>query len=213
MLEIIIRNNMGVVKDLSGQTFNGITAVRITGINKHNNRIWEFICHCGKRFKTVGSQVSTGHTKSCGCSTRSHGDHGTLFYKRWVGMRNRCLNVNDKQYKHWGGRGIKICKRWEEYLNFKEDMFESFKPELSLDRINVNGDYSPENCRWATIIEQNRNKRNNTLIDTPKGKMSVIEAAEAFGIKETALHYRIKNQPYELWFVKKYQSWKSKRSL
>lgn len=91
-------------------------------------------------------------------------------------------------------------------------MFPTFQEHLSLDRIDVNGNYEPSNCKWATITEQNRNKRNNTIIDTPKGKMTVIEAAETFGIKETALHYRIKNQPYELWFVKKYESWNNKKA-
>lgn len=80
-------------------------------------------------------------------------------YLKWCAMKRRCFNKNEKCYKNWGGRGITVCEKWLSFENFARDMGPSFKPGLSLDRIDVNGNYEPNNCRWVTLAEQNRNKR------------------------------------------------------
>lgn len=107
-------------------------------------------------------------------------------YRSWKVMRNRCERQNDKQYKDYGGRGIKVCQRWKEFANFLEDM--GLRPEgTSLDRIDNNGDYTIENCRWATRAEQGLNRRDNRLVNYQGCLMPLKKACDLSGIKyETA---------------------------
>ncbi|KKN11690.1 hypothetical protein LCGC14_1023970 [marine sediment metagenome] len=123
------------------------------------------------------------------------GVYGTPFYKTWVNMKTRCYNANSPDYKRYGGRGIEVCVRWKDsFVNFYLDMYSTYKKKLTLDRIDNNKNYSPDNCRWATRKEQARNTRN---IDRAKkitfrGEAKTIrEWAEKFGIKRTTLDARI----------------------
>lgn len=127
-------------------------------------------CYCGKEFRSRFSRIKTGHTKSCGChkteSITTHGLTKHRLYKAWFDMKKRCIDINSKAYEYYGGRGIKVCDRWLKVENFIEDMFPTFQEGLSLDRIDNNKGYSPDNCRWATKETQSRNTRkirkNNT---------------------------------------------------
>lgn len=127
---------------------------------------WLCLCDCGNE-KFVGSQnLRNGSTKSCGClrkeylrdSRTTHGYTNTGVYRSWSQMKNRCSNPNYIGYESYGGRGIKYCERWEKFENFLYDMGD--RPlKTSLDRIDVNGNYEPSNCRWATVKEQSANRR------------------------------------------------------
>ncbi len=145
-----------------------------------------FQCECGKRGVFNCHKVKTGHTRSCGCfraeksSQRlkqnangvTHGGCHTEAYKSWQKMKSRCENKADRGYQNYGGRGIVVCERWQSFAMFLEDMGE--RPAgMSIDRIDVNGNYEPRNCKWATRFEQARNKRTNRIL-TVNGVSRII---------------------------------------
>ena len=117
------------------------------------------VCECGRESKIQFNALINNRSKSClSCAPKKHGFYGTPTNRVWSGARNRCSNPNNKDYANYGGRGIKMCERWNNFENFLADMGE--KPaHKSLDRINNDGDYEPGNCRWATCSEQNSNQR------------------------------------------------------
>lgn len=197
---------MGRIRDLTGQVFREITFISYQGKTSYGHALWLCKCHCGKQFITVGAQVTntSGTTKGCGCVRKigiiKHGDAGTPFYKCWVDMLHRCNSIKNKHYHNYGGRGIKVCERWFDYLNFKEDMFSSFKTGLSLDRTENSGNYEKSNCRWITMKQQHANTRRNVYIETPNGKITLIELSRKIGINYSTLSFRRrynKNIPYE----------------
>lgn len=160
--------------ELTGQTFGRLTVLRRNGVDKNNGSLWLCICACGKEHTVLGASLSRGIIKSCGClrvdvvraRSTTHGQTSgkkvSPEYVSWAAMITRCGNPNQKDWHSYGGRGIIVCERWREsFENFLEDMGK--KPKgLTLDRIDVNGNYEPGNCRWATSQEQTANKRKRT---------------------------------------------------
>jgi hypothetical protein len=126
-------------------------------------------CSCGELFKTQAHHLRSGNTSSCGCKRREalllsntkHGERHTRIYRIWCNMKSRCTNPNIRSYKNYGANGIDVCKRWESFDLFFEDMNKGYREDLSIDRINPFLGYSKENCRWATPKEQANNKRSN----------------------------------------------------
>lgn len=165
--------------DITRERFGSLVAVKPTYVS--GRRVWECVCDCGGTSYVDVGKLRIGNTKSCGCrkrnvlgeSTTIHGGHGTRTYRIWKAMRTRCRNPKLRQYKDYGGRGITVCARWDSYSNFLIDMGEV--PEgRSIDRIDVDGNYEPSNCRWATSLEQARNTRRNKTV-APVGKTVHIE--------------------------------------
>ena len=116
--------------------------------------------YCDTEFEIRTYLISKNKQKSCGClTTVTHGLRSHRLYKTWAGMKNRCYNEKNPKYKHYGARGIQVCERWLDVKNFIEDMYPSYQEGLTLDRIDVNGNYEPDNCRWATSNTQARNTR------------------------------------------------------
>ena len=147
-------------KDLTGQKFGNLTVIRPDHQMKNHSWVWECLCDCGNIHFVTSSKLNSGHTKSCGCLRKKHGYSKTPEYDAYRHMLNRCYNPANINYKYYGGRGIQVCDRWKENIkNFMEDMGKKPSSEYSLDRINVDENYSPENCRWANKFTQARNKR------------------------------------------------------
>lgn len=158
------------MEDLIGKKF-GLWSV----IGIENNKFLICECECGTIRNVRIGDLKNGKSKSCGCISRKktiernlkHNLSKTKIYGRFKSMMGRCQNKNNKRYKDYGGRGIKVCNSWKEnFINFYNwSLLNGFKENLTLDRIDVNGDYCPENCRWVDYEEQNRNKRNNIIVD------------------------------------------------
>lgn len=156
-------------------------------------------CECGKEKVILYNNMRRGGSTNCGCqrtkaliaSTTSHGLSHTPFYNVWSGMRQRCRDKNHISYYRYGGIGIKSCERWESFENFYADMFETYKPGLTLDRIDNKGDYCPENCRWVDWIEQAKTKSNSTMLDFDGESISLPTLARRFGISQKTLRRRI----------------------
>lgn len=114
---------------------------------------------CGSEFKALTGDIKSGKQKSCGCLKREHNLTKHRLYNLWNGMMARCYNINQDNYKNYGGRGISVCERWHNIENFIEDLYSSFEEGLSLDRLDVNGNYEPENCRWVDKNTQAQHTR------------------------------------------------------
>lgn len=121
---------------------------------------------------------------------KTHGMSGSKPYAVWKTMHNRCKNQSHNRYASYGGMGIKVCKEWSSFEKFWEDMGETYAEGLTLDRIDPNGDYCKENCRWVTQKVQQRNRRNNAIVNSIYGRMTIAELAEVSGIKYQTLESR-----------------------
>ena len=152
-------------------------------------------CECGniveRRLTNIINEKRNQYTISCGCAKRSpkiHGMSNTKEHRAWRHIKERCLNMNSKSYPQYGGRGIKMCDRWRDsFENFFADMGKAPGPEYSIDRINVNGDYEPTNCRWADIITQRRNKTNTIKVLYDGNYITIGELSDITGIKYSTL--------------------------
>ncbi len=158
---------------------------------------WNCKCSCGVDCIVRGSDLRSGQ-KSCGCQknkatgdrSRTHGSSGTREYHSWCAMRARCSNPKIKQYCDYGGRGIRVCERWDSFENFLSDMGPSPSPKHSIDRIDADGDYEPTNCRWATYKEQMSNKRNNKTITYRGETLTLADWSRRLGVAHSGLYYR-----------------------
>lgn len=190
------------MNNLSNKRFFKLTVLSFHSRNG-KNYLWLCQCDCGNTcFKSTG-HLNSGSAKSCGCLKRgaktTHGLIRTPEYKSWQSMKSRCNNENDPSYKHYGGRGIKVCDRWmKSFENFLSDIGRKPTSNHSLDRIDFNRDYEPSNCRWATDFEQNNNKRANKKILVDGHIVTVSQAAKMKGLEYHVLHSRLYKYGIEL---------------
>lgn len=188
------------LSNFKGKKFNRLTAVRFVEMRNHA-QYWEFSCDCGGVKVALRRNVVKGMTGSCGCLhhemmlrrnlVHGHAPRGNQhpLYHVWKCMKSRCQDKSDKDY---GGRGISVCSRWQEFKNFFDDMAPTYKPGLWIERINNNGNYEPSNCTWATRKEQLNNKRSNHLLTFKGETMPISMWAPRVGGNKDLLYIRLR---------------------
>lgn len=186
--------------DLTGVTFGRLTVIRHQGYDRHKHSYWLCQCICGNTVKALRHNLVTGETKSCGCLKIKHGHarkgNRTPEYISWEDAKRRCTDKNDQHYSSYGGKGIEFCQRWMKFENFLADM--GYRPKgTTLDRIDNYRGYEPGNCRWATLKEQSRNRRQNRWIDAFGEHLCITDAAERYGLSLGCLTNRLKTMPPE----------------
>ena len=197
---------MGKFIDLTGQKFGRLTVIKRVENAKDRHAHWLCKCECGNYKIICGRSLQKGVTLSCGCliseittkRSTKHGLHNTRIYSIYNDMKKRCYNKNNKSYENYGGRGIKICDEWlnkkNGFINFYNwAINNNYKVDLTIDRINVNGNYEPSNCKWATIKEQANNRRSNHLITYNGETHNITQWAGILNISYGALKKRIRN--------------------
>lgn len=196
---------MGKLVDLTGQRFGRLVVIERAGSSDRGHAQWVCLCDCGKTKIVLSSNLRTGKQISCGCfrnekslkriigyNLKHPSKRDKRLYKIWQGMRSRCYQKSHVSYPTYGGRGIKICDAWQQYENFERwALSAGYTSILTLDRINVNGDYTPENCRWATMKLQAYNRRDNHRLSFRGEYLTITEWAEQLGCTPTCLYYRL----------------------
>ena len=186
--------------DITGVRFGRLVAIsQGERINKKVAR-WNCVCDCGKRVVVEGKSLRHNMTKSCGClhssalgdASRTHGLTGSDEYKIWCGIKRRCYNTNEHCYPRYGGRGIKMANTWRhDFLSFYADMGKRPSPIHSIERIDTNGNYEPNNCIWITMAEQAKNKRSNIVITFNGETMILADWSKKLGIPYPTLQRRL----------------------
>lgn len=161
---------MGKIKDLTGQRFGRLTVLEFKGVNKHHKSCWLCKCDCGNEKIIVGESLTRGLTKSCGCldvekhvthpNRKAHGMTGTRLYRIWKNIKRRCYNQNNEDYKRWyGSKGVTMCDEWKNNFQSFYDwsINHGYSDDLTIDRIDSNCNYEPNNCRWVDVKTQAQN--------------------------------------------------------
>lgn len=191
--------------DLEGQKFGRLTVLRFHSYTKTYQKRWLCECDCGGSAIVSSGALISGHTQSCGCLHKeflvnrltTHGGTHERLYTVWNNMKRRCSDPSDKKYHCYGGRGIKFCNEWNEYAKFREWALSNGYDEnadfgkCTLDRIDVNGDYCPENCRWVSMLVQHDNRRNNVRVEWDGNEYTLGQLSSLCDIPRKTLYWRI----------------------
>lgn len=205
-VEISFRRISDVTKPalaiFTGQRFGRLTVTEPAGSDKIRNALWRCLCDCGNAKVATASNLFSGKTKSCGClrdelrvtqgkANRTHGKTGARVYRIWLHIKDRCQNPKHVHFASYGGRGVGLCESWSSFENFFADMGEP-PSKASIERIDNDKGYEPDNCRWATPAEQSRNKRNNVLLTHDGRTLCLTDWAEVVSMPRPTLAARIR---------------------
>lgn len=200
---------MGKFIDLTGHKFERLTVIERRG-SRRSRALWLCVCTCGNEIVVDSNSLRTGNTRSCGClqkehaqntgsANKTHGMFGTRLYMIWADIKRRCNNPSCEAYRYYGGRGIKLFDEWNDFSAFLQwAEANGYRDDLTIDRIDVNGDYCPKNCRWSTWEEQENNRRNNRML-TYKGKTQSMSLwAKEFNIPYVTLAARLDSLHWDI---------------
>lgn len=193
---------MPVCKDLTGKRFGRYTVIRREDNNKHGASMWLCECDCGKRKIVMGQHLRGGHTLSCGCYSKElliknktkHNKSYSRIYHEWQYIKRRCYNPNYKYYSYYGGRGITICDEWlSDFANFQTwALSNGYDDTLTLDRIDSNGNYEPNNCRWSTRKEQQNNRSTNLFFTIDGETKTLSQWCDIYNVPHERTRHRVK---------------------
>ena len=188
------------IKDMVGEEYGRLTVLSFDGVRK-GHYYWKCVCECGNEVVVDGGMLRSGNTKSCGCyqrertssANKTHGDTGERLFGIWMGMKDRCYNANCPGYRYYGGKGVTVFDGWRyDYPAFKSWSYANgYADSLTIDRIDVNGSYCPDNCRWITLKEQQNNKTVNHLVIYHGKSRTVSEWSDIVGIDYKTLYQRL----------------------
>lgn len=184
--------------DLTGQTFGRLTVLKRNGNDRDKTALWICECVCGNFVTVRSASLRSGKTRSCGCLAReqstTHSMSKTRIYNTWAKMKSRCNNPNTRSYKDYGGRGILVCKEWNDnFASFYQwAITHGYDETLTIDRIDVNANYTPDNCRWISKSAQATNRRSNRYIEYNGERKTVTEWANDLDIPRQLLFGRLR---------------------
>lgn len=189
--------------ELTGQKFNRLTVIEYVGQNDRNLSLWRCRCDCGNEIVRTGNAILQGHTKSCGCAKKcrhdvkkkKHGGSYDALYDVWVQMRRRCHNPKSSAYSYYGGRGISVCEEWRDegtgYISFRAWALQNgYTKGLTIERVDVNGNYCPENCKWIPKARQSDNTRRTIWIEYNGEKHNLKQWSRILGMSDETIRYR-----------------------
>lgn len=186
--------------DMTSQRFGHWFVLKRAQKNQNKKAMWICRCDCGREAVVVGCNLRSGITTRCkSCASReiatTHGYSRTRLHNIWANMKARCKNKRCPTFKHYGGRGISVCKEWMESFEAFRDwaLRNGYSEGLEIDRINNDGNYCPENCRWATRKQQNRNTSQNRMITINGTTKNISEWAELSGVNYFTIRWRLRN--------------------
>lgn len=193
-------------KDISGQRFGKLVAIKRVGKDKRNNALWQCKCSCGNYCIRAVAELHKRNNHSCGCSGKehlknmgkgnvTHGMTGTRLYGCYKGMMSRCYREKDIHYSAYGGRGIIVCDEWKNNPKVFVDwaLTHGYSDDLTIERIDVNGNYEPSNCKWIPMAEQYENKRQNLRIEWKGEVHSASYWSRITGISANTIRWRFKH--------------------
>ena len=191
---------MKVIEIQPGTRYGNLTIISEAPRRNPTRRYVLCRCDCGQLTEPALAAIRNGNTTSCGCVHRAntgnlkrrHNLRRTPEYQTWAGMTQRCLNPNNPQFHNYGGRGIKVCERWLDFQAFYNDMGVRPSASSEIDRIDNNGDYCPENCKWVDHKTNSNNRRTNVVLELNGVKKNVTEWADHLGLTQSAVYARLK---------------------
>lgn len=189
---------MSNFEDLTGKTYNMLTVIKRLPNNSSGATVWECQCECGRITKVRSSNLKNGNVKSCGClkhrsTSTTHNKSNTKLYGIWNAMKQRCYNPNYHAYKNYGGRGIIICDDWVNSFNnfYNWAINNGYQEGLSIERINVDDNYYPNNCTWITLAQQAQNRRSCHMFCYNNKKQNLTQWCNELGLDYKLVHNRI----------------------
>jgi hypothetical protein len=219
-----VNENIGYI-DLTGKKFNKLLVIKRAGVNRDGKALWECLCDCGKTTVTFSYRLKSGKTASCGCLQTEalirrntiHGfatvGHKCSEFNTWMNIKQRCYNPKNDRYTDWGGRGIKVCRRWlgkNGFINFMADMGPKPSKNHSIDRIDNDGNYTSSNCKWSTRKEQASNTSKNRWLSHNGTTMILTDWAKSLKCQESGIQYFLKKGKTMDWIVNHYKYEKRK---